>query len=178
MGDVPDAEVTLPSATSSVPTARRFVESVLLGWGLDRLSWDAAMIVSELTSNVALHAGGSTFTVRVSSRPDGSVRLEVSDGSLRLPQQRTHSATATTGRGLRIVSDLADDWGAAAGLGGKTVWVELGGQASRTAAESDVELDLDQGLADLDSHDEDLPGPAPSARNPDLRRTSPLPHAA
>ncbi len=176
---MPDAEVTLPSTTASVPTARRFVESVLLGWGLERLSWDAAMIISELTSNVALHAGGSAFIVRVSGRPDGSVRLEVSDGSLRLPQQRTHSATATTGRGLRIVGDLADDWGATAGVGGKTVWVELGGPASRAAAaENDVEVDVDHLLADLDPRDEDQPGTAPSARNPQARRRATLARAA
>ena len=176
---MPDAEVTLPSTAASVPTARRFVESVLLGWGLDRLSWDAAMIVSELTSNVALHAGGRAFTVRVSSRPDGSVRLEVSDGSVRLPQQRTHSTTATTGRGLRIVSDLADDWGAVAGVGGKTVWVELGSPDMRgSGRENDVEVDLDQLLADLGPQDEDLQGPALAARDAAAARLSTRPHAA
>ena len=176
---MPDAEVTLPSASASVPTARRFVESVLLGWGQDRLSWDAAMIVSELTSNVALHAGGAAFTVRVVSRPDGSVRLEVSDGSPRLPQQRTHSATATTGRGLRIVSDLSDDWGATAGVGGKTVWVELGSPALRSSPrENDVEIDLDQLLAELDPLEEDLPGATSGPGDALAGRLSPLPLAA
>lgn len=120
-----DAQVTLPNTPASVPTARRFVESVLLGWGLDDLAWDAAMVTSELTSNAALHAAGGSVTVRVLARVDGSARLEVSDGFSRLPQQRNHSSTSTTGRGLRIVGELSDDWGIADGLSGKTVWVEL-----------------------------------------------------
>lgn len=120
-----DAEVTLPSTTASVATARRFVEDVLVSWGLAGLGWEAAMVVSELATNATLHAPGLAFVVHVHSRDDGSVRLEVTDTSLRLPQQRSHSATSTTGRGLRIVTEVSCDWGVDLSGGGKTVWAEL-----------------------------------------------------
>ncbi len=107
-----------------MPTARRFVESVLTGWGLSDLGWTAAILTTELATNCALHAGTS-FRVRVQRTGEGTVRLEVSDGSVRLPQQRHHSATSTTGRGLRIVGDLSAAWGVSTADDGKTVWVDL-----------------------------------------------------
>ena len=118
------AEVTLPGMASSVPTARRFVESVLSGWGLPELGWTAAMLTSELATNCALHAG-TAFGVRVLRTGERTVRLEVSDSSLRLPQQRQHSHVSTTGRGLRIIGELSSAWGVQTAADGKTVWVEL-----------------------------------------------------
>jgi anti-sigma regulatory factor (Ser/Thr protein kinase) len=121
---MPKAQVTLPATVSSVPTARHFVESILSGWGLQDLGWTATLIVSELAANAALHARGEEFSVEVSTSAEG-VRLEIHDGSLRLPQQRTYSHDSTTGRGLRLVSELAQEWGVERGSAGKTVWVVL-----------------------------------------------------
>lgn len=118
------AEVTLPAAVSSVPTARHFTESILTAWSLSELAWPAMLIVSELAANAALHARGDAFTIRISSGAEG-VRLEVSDSSARLPQQRSYADDATTGRGLRLVSSLAQDWGVDPGPSGKTIWVLL-----------------------------------------------------
>ena len=143
------AEVTLPCTTASVPSARRFVESVLLSWGLDDLGWNAAIITSELTSNSALHAGGEAFTVRVRQHDDG-VRVEVTDTSPRIPQQRSHSQTSTTGRGLRIIGDLSHEWGVEATADGKTVWVELRPDTEVGRNEVEGEVDLDALLASLD----------------------------
>ena len=140
------AEVTLPGMTASVPTARRFVESVLSGWGLPELGWTAAMLTSELATNCALHAGTS-FRVRVLRTGEATVRLEVRDGSLRLPQQRSHTATSTTGRGLRIIGELSTAWGVQVADDGKTVWVELreeggdGGERDRDAADVDADVE-------------------------------------
>lgn len=157
------AEVTLPGRTLSVQTARRFVDSVLTSWGFTDLGWTATVVTSELATNCALHAPGSPFTVRVQRRGDGAVRLEVSDSSVRVPLQRGHSTTSTTGRGLRIVSDLAQSWGVDSRLDGKTVWVELtepDDPRSRTDAQDDVEVDLDALLASLGDGD----GPAARVR--------------
>jgi anti-sigma regulatory factor (Ser/Thr protein kinase) len=145
------AEVTLPAAVSSVPTARHFVESILAGWGFSDLSWPATLIVSELAANAALHARGESFSVRILGEPD-CVRLEVTDGSLRLPQQRTYSADATTGRGLRLVAELAQEWGVAPSATGKTIWVVL--RTSEAGSGADDEVDLDA-LLDAFS-DEDI----------------------
>ena len=120
---MPRAEVTLPGATSSVPTARRFAESLLSSWGEPDAAWSAAMCVSELAGNCALHAR-TQFTVSVEL--EGSVvRIEVRDGSPRVPAQRTYDTGSTTGRGLRLVGEYATDWGVDATATGKTVWVLL-----------------------------------------------------
>ena len=139
------AEVTLPGMTASVPTARRFVESVLTGWGLPELGWTAAMLTSELATNCALHAG-TAFRVRVLSMREGTARLEVTDSSLRLPQQRQHSATSTTGRGLRIIGELASAWGVQSTANGKTVWVEL----VEAVDDDRAPVDADDAGVDLD----------------------------
>jgi anti-sigma regulatory factor (Ser/Thr protein kinase) len=122
------AQVTLPGLSSSVPTARHFVESLLTAWGRPDLAWTAALVVSELAANCALHAH-TEFTVRVQEEPEAQVRLEVTDASARVPQQRSYGIDATTGRGLQLVQQLSASWGVEPADVGKTVWVVL--QAER-----------------------------------------------
>jgi anti-sigma regulatory factor (Ser/Thr protein kinase) len=120
---MPTAEVTLPGLASSTPTARRFAESVLAGWGQPDLGWTAAQVVSELAANCAIHAR-TDFSVRVTLDPGGA-RLEVRDGSPVGVSPRAYSDTATTGRGLRMVEALSSGWGVDLAPSGKTVWVQL-----------------------------------------------------
>ncbi len=120
---MPRAEVTLPGLTSSVPTARHFVDTVLTSWGQPDAAWSAALCVSELAGNCALHAR-TTFAVVVELE-DGVVRLEVRDGSPRVPAQRSYDTGSTTGRGLRLVEEYASQWGVERTAAGKTVWVVL-----------------------------------------------------
>lgn len=145
------AEVTLPAAVSSVPTARHFSESILSGWGLSELAWTATLIVSELSANAALHARGDAFTIQIWTI-DGGIRIEVGDGSLRLPQQRSYSSDATTGRGLRLVAELATAWGVSRTADGKTVWAELQSaqRSGRGRDEEDVSALLDAFVDDAD----------------------------
>jgi two-component sensor histidine kinase len=133
------AQVVLPGLSSSVPTARHVVESLLTSWGQPDLAWTAALVVSELTANCALHAR-TDFSVRVSQRADGVVRLEVADASVRVPQQRTYSQDATTGRGLRLVAQLSTDWGVEASATGKTVWALLAPDGAGDADRNEGEL--------------------------------------
>ena len=140
---MPSAQVTLPANVSSVPTARHFVESILSGWGLQDLGWVATLIVSELAANAALHARGEEFSVSVSTQADG-VRLEIKDNSLRLPQRRSYSHDATTGRGLKLVSELSQDWGVDPTDSGKIVWAVL---RQQVAGQDDNESDVDAILA-------------------------------
>lgn len=142
---MPRAEVTLPGATSSVPTARRFAESVLAGWGEPDAAWAAAVCVSELAGNCALHAR-TAFTVSVELEAQ-VVRIEVRDGSPRVPTQRAYDTGATTGRGLRLVGEYATRWGVDTTSTGKTVWLvlDLGPDAARR--DDDTE-DADAGDAD------------------------------
>ena len=120
---VRSASTSLPGQPGSVPTARRWARSTLASWGHPDAGWSAAQIVSELATNVALHAR-SAFTVTLLA-DDDCVRLEVSDGSPVSLQTRQYGLTATTGRGLHIVESLCADWGVTTQADGKTVWVLL-----------------------------------------------------
>ena len=166
---MPHAEVTLPGLTSSVPTARRFVESVLSGWDHPELGWDAAMCVSELAANCALHAR-TTFTVRVELAGD-VVRVEVSDGSTRIPSQRSYADESTTGRGLRLVGEYSTSWGVDLHEAGKTVWLLL---SARSSDDGDRHEDADDISVDalLASYADDVDGPASSSRAALLWRTA------
>lgn len=118
-------ECLLPAAGTSVSAARSLVRRELGRWGLERLIDDCCLIVSELATNVVRH-GGSVFTLRLGS--DGTwVYGEICDQGEELPRPRQADMDATDGRGLLIVSELADDWGVVPyAQGGKAVWFVLG----------------------------------------------------
>lgn len=120
---VRSASTSLPGSPGSVPTARRWASTTLASWGLPDTGWAAAQVVSELATNVTLHAR-SDFTLTVSVE-DGCVRVEVRDGSPVALQSRQYGPTSTTGRGLHIVQSLSSDWGVTAHDAGKTVWALL-----------------------------------------------------
>ena len=128
-------EVTYEGTPGSVPEARSAVEQALAAWGLDELGWTAMLLVSELATNALLH-GRTGFTVVLAALPGGALRLEVSDGSRGVPRARRYGEEATTGRGLRLVQDLADAWGVERTDDGKTVWVELAAPARLHPADS------------------------------------------
>lgn len=136
---MPHVDMTLPGSPSSVPQARHFVESAVASWGLSDLGWTAVLVVGELAANAALHAH-TPFTVGATLLDDGRLRLEVSDGSARAPQQRTYGADATTGRGLRLVQELATAWGIEHREKGKTVWVVLDADAGGTGSLDEAEV--------------------------------------
>ncbi len=119
------APVRLRSAPDSVSRARAAVREALSEWGLHDLVDTAALLASEVTTNVLLHAR-TEFELRV-DRQDGRVRVSVSDGSPRPATRRRYGLDAGTGRGLGLVETLSLDWGteAAAPPWAKTVWFEL-----------------------------------------------------
>jgi anti-sigma regulatory factor (Ser/Thr protein kinase) len=149
---VPEASQTLPCDPSSVPAARHFVQRTLTAWGEDDAGWAASQIVSELASNCALHAR-TDFDVRLVQQ-EGRLRLEVRDSSPGRVQQRRYSNESTTGRGLRLVDDLAGSWGVELHDGGKTVWVALRTEAVLSdAGDLDDDVDLDVLLASFGDDD-------------------------
>jgi anti-sigma regulatory factor (Ser/Thr protein kinase) len=120
----PQAQVQLPPSADSVRTARRFLRETLASWDAEQLEWSASQALSELVTNAVLHAG-TPVTVGLALRADGRLRLEVADGSPRVPQQRRYGQQATTGRGIALVAGLAQTWGVEQRTDGKTVWCEL-----------------------------------------------------
>ncbi|CAN5191833.1 hypothetical protein BH24ACT1_BH24ACT1_03640 [soil metagenome] len=107
----------------SAGAARRFVSATLTAWRCDALEYVVTLLVSELVANAVLHAGTELDVVL--RRPEGGVRVEVHDRDHRLPTRKHYSITATTGRGLALVEELARDWGAEATPEGKFVWFEF-----------------------------------------------------
>jgi len=113
----------LPATARSVPEARQHVTAALRQWGYDGLLETARLLTSELVTNAVLHAR-TEMTVTVEDTDHG-VRILVTDSSPVPPSLRHHSPTATTGRGLRMLDQLAREWSVDEGDGGKTVWFTL-----------------------------------------------------
>ena len=118
---------TFAAFPSSVPAAREWVTE-LLGQAPAQLCQTAALLVSELATNVVRHAGTPQFVVDVEfTGADGRLWVGVTDTGAGLPVPRTPDVTAEHGRGLQLVASLADRWGAQRrrSTREKTVWFEL-----------------------------------------------------
>lgn len=103
--------------------ARRFARRTLEDLGAEDAIWPVTQIVSELATNVVLHAG-TDFTLTLSVSGD-TVRLEVRDNSSASPKLRHYGSDATTGRGVRLISSLSRRWGVELGGQDKVVWCEV-----------------------------------------------------
>ncbi len=140
------ARQQLPAEPGAVPRARRMVTGALQDWGLVHLVDTAALLTSELATNVLLHAR-TPMTVEV-TRDEAEVRVQVSDDSAAPPQLRALDLLAVTGRGLRLVADLAVEWGVQPRNGdGKTVWFALDPVRPPDAVDDGIGL---AGFADVD----------------------------
>ncbi|HVA60384.1 MAG TPA: ATP-binding protein [Mycobacteriales bacterium] len=148
------AERVFPPDASSVRSARRFSAEVLASWSATDFEWVAGLVLSELATNAVLHAS-TPFTVTL-ILSDGSLRLEVRDGSSRRPGVRNYGPDATTGRGLALVRDVSRAWGTHRDAGGKVVWSEL---VSHDVATDDVEVaDVETLLAAFEDGGRPAPG--------------------
>lgn len=96
---------------------------MLAEWDLGTLTDAAQLLTSEVVTNSLLHAR-SPIRLTVEQTPAG-VRVAVTDGSTVVPAMRPQSQSATTGRGLQLLSRLADEWDTEIAEGGKTVWFTL-----------------------------------------------------
>ncbi len=124
LGELAPVRVSLPPLPESARDARAFVRSALTGVVRDQLVDDAQLAVTEAVTNAVVHAG--TDVHLAVSAELGVVRITVSDGSHRAPRARGYADTAGTGRGLRLLTELATCWGVDPYPDGKTVWFELG----------------------------------------------------
>jgi PAS domain S-box-containing protein len=123
----PDAfERRLPPQPSSVAEARQLVRALLAETHRDDLVETAVLLVSEIVTNALLHAGTAIDVAAFLDKH--GLRVEVGDGSLHLPMRRNYAATAGTGRGLRLLEEMVDEWGVSRRRHGKTVWFRLSGE--------------------------------------------------
>ena len=112
-----------PPEPSSVAFARRRLLDFLGGDVPDEASATAALLVSELATNVVRHAG-TPFALRVDVAPF-RLRVEVADNCPEPPVVKAPVPGEEGGRGMSIVSHFADNWGIEAIPDGKRVWFEL-----------------------------------------------------
>ena len=119
------ATFDLPPTAAAVPAARQLVGELLRVWQSPHDRDDAALLVTELVSNVVDHVGGEAdLTVEV-SLAEAWLRIAVVDGSAIRPVVRELSMGHPRGRGLQMVQSIADRWGVEDHDGGKRIWLEL-----------------------------------------------------
>ena len=143
-------ERTLPPRAASAAAARRLVTEALEATPFADAVDNARVAVSELVTNALVHAG-TEIGVQVCIDGDG-VLVEVEDGNPQVPTFRMHARESGTGRGLRMVEDLSDEWGIYHRGDGKVVWFRIGqgddepathgGNARSSASEDVVQVEL------------------------------------
>ncbi|MFF2996263.1 SpoIIE family protein phosphatase [Streptomyces sp. NPDC057950] len=117
------AEWRLTSDPGEAGRARAAVREQLHDWGLQRLADPAELMVGELVANAVRHTHSRRVELRL-VRGD-TLLCEVADDDHTLPTLLSAGQGDEFGRGLRVVSTLAREWGASRTSGGKTVWFEL-----------------------------------------------------
>lgn len=149
--------------------ARQFLAAQLAGLGWGASVDDACLLVSELVANVALHAR-TPCKLEIRAVPT-ELRVDVLDGDPTLPRVRHYDEAATTGRGLRLVSALADGWGADPAVGGKRIWFRFEAGSTRRKRQAGAanllgaEPDLDVLVAELGGWEDEPSGPAAFAHS-------------
>jgi serine phosphatase RsbU (regulator of sigma subunit)/anti-sigma regulatory factor (Ser/Thr protein kinase) len=135
--DLGSTERSFPADPIRVSQARRLASATFASWDMDPAQADlACLLVSEVVTNVVLHAAASAgsrrqltaprreFTLRL-RRGESCVWVEVFDRDLRLPRIRSAGENDEGGRGLYLVDQLATRWGSRPTPDGKAVWFEV-----------------------------------------------------
>jgi anti-sigma regulatory factor (Ser/Thr protein kinase) len=115
--------ITLLQDPTNVRVARKFVEESLVEHGLGDLVDLTSWLTCELVTIAILHAE-SRVELEVRTEPD-RVRVEVADWGAGVPRVLPLDPTTTGGRGMALVSSLANEWGSYERDGSKIVWFEL-----------------------------------------------------
>ncbi|MFG2006383.1 SpoIIE family protein phosphatase [Spirillospora sp. NPDC048911] len=111
----------LEAEASMVAEARAQATAKLRHWGLGDLADTVELLVSELVTNALVHGAGAIGMRLIKG---GTLLCEVSDDGHELPHLRDADANDESGRGLQLVSHLAERWGTHRTEQGKVVWFE------------------------------------------------------
>ncbi|QOV41795.1 ATP-binding protein [Streptomyces chromofuscus] len=128
------SSMAVPHGPAGVGKARHRMRDQLRRGGVaESVIDDAVLVLSELLSNACKHgrplgnalAGDGDVRAAWRLDPGGRLVVEVTDGGgPTRPAPATPSVTAHGGRGLNIITALADDWGVRDDTQGEvTVWV-------------------------------------------------------
>ncbi|MFD6284981.1 ATP-binding protein [Streptomyces sp. NPDC060205] len=142
------SSMAVPHGPAGVGEARhRMRDQLRTGGVAETVIDDAVLILSELLSNACRHgrplgealAGDGDVRAAWRVEPTGRLTVEVTDGGgPTRPVPATPSVTAHGGRGLNIITALADDWGVRDDARGEvTVWVVVHKDACAVRRRSD-----------------------------------------
>jgi serine phosphatase RsbU (regulator of sigma subunit) len=101
---------------------RRLIAATLTGWGLSEHVNAAVLLAGELVSNAIRY---TTRPISVRLLRTDTLLCEVTDDDHHLPVVCEPDEDSESGRGLFLVSRIADRWGASHTATGKAVWFEL-----------------------------------------------------
>lgn len=121
----PGYSEVMPCVPASVRRARGLVSIALQVWGLDSLTEDGLLVVSELVTNVIDHTKCRRLHVSVHRLDDDRARIVVADGSPHAPKATRANGDSLSGRGLVLIDALSHRWGYQWTRSGKAVWAEL-----------------------------------------------------
>ncbi|MEU9095414.1 ATP-binding protein [Streptomyces sp. NPDC048428] len=129
--------VPLRAATPGArPPRRSFAREALVDWACGVDVDDVLLCVSELAINALVHGvpPGRGFRLHLCWERGGGGRLRVEmhdsgDGEVPTGRHSEPGPDAEGGRGLLLVSALADAWGAVERSPGKVVWCEFAASA-------------------------------------------------
>ncbi|WP_157610259.1 ATP-binding SpoIIE family protein phosphatase [Spirillospora albida] len=111
----------LTPTPSAVPRVRAQVAAQLTDWGLGIATDAVQLLVSELVTNALVHGAG---VIRLRLIKTDTLLCQVYDDGQELPQLCHAGATDESGRGLHLVSAIAERWGSHGADHGKVVWFE------------------------------------------------------
>lgn len=134
-------QLEIGTEPTEVGRARRWARSRLAGAGVGAdgpLGETLVLLISELVTNAVVHTGCPAVLRMLLPVPQasGAVRVEVADNGSCPPRPRQAEGEDTGGRGLELVSGLADRWGWQRSGGGKLIWCELDHVDSTPTAEN------------------------------------------
>jgi len=117
-------QVRLTAGPAAPGQARCQVQAAIWSWAVGVDEDVAVLLTSELVTNAVAHQAGRTITLAIICSP-GQLRVDVHDTSRIMPVLMPASADTETGRGLALVDNLSDEWGAYCTPAGKAVYFTL-----------------------------------------------------
>ncbi|MET9912679.1 SpoIIE family protein phosphatase [Streptomyces sp. NPDC006476] len=111
----------VPVDPAAVADLRARATRQVEAWGLRDLAMTTELVVSELVTNAIRYAEPP---IRLRLIRDTNLTCEVADSSSTAPRLRHARSTDEGGRGLFLVAQLTDRWGARYTSEGKIIWAE------------------------------------------------------
>ncbi|MQY34366.1 hypothetical protein SRB17_23320 [Streptomyces sp. RB17] len=111
----------VPPDPAAVATLRTLATRRVEEWGLGELAMTTELVVSELVTNAIRYAA---TPIRLRLLRDARLTCEVFDASSTAPRLRHARSTDEGGRGLFLVAQLCQRWGARYTGEGKIIWAD------------------------------------------------------